>query len=755
MSAWQSLRPLFNRLPFVYRDVETPVNPSDVITDYWDELLVGLKSDIQNFYSRFLNPDSAPSEWLDWIAQLCGFSEDYWSPVWSEAIKRQLIKDSFTRVWLERGTKTGVDYWFDLFEIPSFNPGNSSETTWVQTFFRVGETTLPGTLGVNDFNWFIRLEDSIVRGGETWRLSERIKNLHTPVWTQAILGYKYFYLGRSALGEGVFDWLWEQAFPYKLQYESLIPEGENSTIALLQYLLENLGYAGEVSEYPVFQLGVSGFGTPLYRKHYIFVEHPYPETSLHGSNELIHTNQIADRFLTPDSNRKVIPCFDAFYVGASLCNQPLFPPGDYSERRTVTLTDSGESLSASYVDPDFDYPSKSVFTHLNDWVNAGYSRVLDALATLQFLLDRELPGNNSVHACEIVGEFRVGVSPLPAPVAAPPKLLALFEDNADWRSTPDWGKVENIFEWVLNYLDHAVGYEHFELGDSGLGEPVFPNSIEPFRYQRTVTLSPTTLERTYTDPYNPDPYPNRDVFDALSEWNGDVNEVGTTLGFAQWCLDRLLPDPSVISLREMPFFRVGSTPSENWIGEAPTLYAIVDGSAVTQGDGTWNEIDRILGLLCGRTGYFLCYESFELEATPLPHPIFDTTSPHTLRSATSNLTIGTTTYSEPDIDYEDKDAYVAAYNYLEPLEFESPSSIDEFSDYLEFVLSALGYSEVSVFSSNSSEYIILEIPYNGTIVCESTIWVRSKRISTKLNPHPVVIGHENLYLGFSPLPASL
>ena len=197
--AWNSGRPIYNRLPGVnggYFDEESD-NPADWLTVFWDELLVASKALVADVRDRQLDPQQCDVEWLDFLAALCGFTEDYWDPTWEESWKRQLISESFTNIWPNKGTQQVLERLLEIFEI--------NASIWQGSRFILGLTTLPGLLGSPEWRYYIRVGLEYERTSQQFKLAQRVNRLFGPAYCESDIVYERFYLGISQIGEPIFE----------------------------------------------------------------------------------------------------------------------------------------------------------------------------------------------------------------------------------------------------------------------------------------------------------------------------------------------------------------------------------------------------------------------------------------------------------------------------------------------------------------------------------------------------------------------
>ena len=109
--------PIWSRLPAEsqgYREddhAESDAEYYDVarmLTAFQDENLCGIKAQIDAFPQEYLNPDTARSDALDWLAQAVGLIREYWNPEWDEGFQRWMIKNAMN-LWPERGSGQALE----------------------------------------------------------------------------------------------------------------------------------------------------------------------------------------------------------------------------------------------------------------------------------------------------------------------------------------------------------------------------------------------------------------------------------------------------------------------------------------------------------------------------------------------------------------------------------------------------------------------------------------------------------------------
>ncbi len=160
--SWQLNRPIYLRLPNesgAYQGNEIV----DAITTPWDEQLVDIKNTLLNFNNDFINPDTARVDALDWLAQLSGFTGEYWDTNWTAAIKRELIKNSHTKIWSHKGTVMLLQYLLDLFGLDA--------VVYAENVWFIGITAIGSPVGGRTLYYAIKL---FIPGAENRQLPIRI-----------------------------------------------------------------------------------------------------------------------------------------------------------------------------------------------------------------------------------------------------------------------------------------------------------------------------------------------------------------------------------------------------------------------------------------------------------------------------------------------------------------------------------------------------------------------------------------------------
>lgn len=203
MSAWDEGRPIFKRLPqYGWQDQDPPI--ADWITDPYDRILIELQQAILNFPRDFIDPDTARSDALDWLAMLSGYWPTHWDTEWSDRIKREIIKNH-QFIWSYKGTQQELEYLFQLFGL--------DVTIEIQGAWRIGKTAIGNAIGGQLLSYSLLVNSTgkafYLRTSVQWKLIERLNRLFMPCWCAPIslngsfTHYDRFRVGLSAVGEPI------------------------------------------------------------------------------------------------------------------------------------------------------------------------------------------------------------------------------------------------------------------------------------------------------------------------------------------------------------------------------------------------------------------------------------------------------------------------------------------------------------------------------------------------------------------------
>lgn len=170
--AWNTGRPIFSRLPEVYKNNLV----ADYLTNFFDELLYKTKLKVDDI-PRQLNPLNCDSNWLDFLAPLCGFTGKYWDRSWQDNHKRNLLFNSYKKIWNNKGSKEGLSTVLSCFEIPH---AIGSRNDFILGFSKVGVDPL----GNSAYEYTIYLKNSY-RDTPQVKLVEKLNKLFGPCWCKS------------------------------------------------------------------------------------------------------------------------------------------------------------------------------------------------------------------------------------------------------------------------------------------------------------------------------------------------------------------------------------------------------------------------------------------------------------------------------------------------------------------------------------------------------------------------------------------
>jgi len=197
MSAWSEGRPIFLRLP---SDAERyQGNPAvDAITAPFDSILVSYKAAIDNFERDFLNADTARSDALDWLGQLCGFTGKFWQADWTDAQKRLLIKNSHSFIWANKGTERLLIWLLSVFAI---------DATVLSTgdFLADINAADDDSVGGDQLQYYLLMPITYQTTDKAWLLATRLNDLYMPVFCDSAIVYASFMADLSSADDPTFD----------------------------------------------------------------------------------------------------------------------------------------------------------------------------------------------------------------------------------------------------------------------------------------------------------------------------------------------------------------------------------------------------------------------------------------------------------------------------------------------------------------------------------------------------------------------
>lgn len=184
-------RPFYSSLPGINRGYywEEGGNVTDWITKPFDDKLLATKALVDDL-PRQLNPMTCDTEFLEFIAQLMGFSDGYWRSEWKEHQKRKLLSRALNFVWRYKGSIEVLQWLLEIFDI------DATVESYGGLFY--ADLTLTDTpIEGNGFTYFVIVKPVYERNSEEFIQARWLINKFTPVWTEVILGYDQFYTDLS------------------------------------------------------------------------------------------------------------------------------------------------------------------------------------------------------------------------------------------------------------------------------------------------------------------------------------------------------------------------------------------------------------------------------------------------------------------------------------------------------------------------------------------------------------------------------
>ncbi|MGJ3244929.1 MAG: hypothetical protein ACFE0I_02510 [Elainellaceae cyanobacterium] len=170
--AWASGQPIYERLPDAYKENEI----AKWLSDFWDELLIATKGQIDEIPDYLAIADSTPEDWLDFLAPLCGFTGGYWDRSWPIQSKVTLLRNAYTFIWVNKGSKAVLSFVLTALGIQNF--------VQVAGDFIIGTDQVGDPLGINPWEYVIILPESY-RNTDKHRLAQKIDRLYGPAWCKS------------------------------------------------------------------------------------------------------------------------------------------------------------------------------------------------------------------------------------------------------------------------------------------------------------------------------------------------------------------------------------------------------------------------------------------------------------------------------------------------------------------------------------------------------------------------------------------
>jgi len=108
LSAWQTGRPIYSRLP--NRNGIYENDTSDWVTAFWDAKITELRTKIDDIKTRQINPLICDPEWLDYLSVIYGWNSKHWQKSWAVESKRLLLSRSLDFIWERKGNREVLVY---------------------------------------------------------------------------------------------------------------------------------------------------------------------------------------------------------------------------------------------------------------------------------------------------------------------------------------------------------------------------------------------------------------------------------------------------------------------------------------------------------------------------------------------------------------------------------------------------------------------------------------------------------------------
>lgn len=170
-------RPLFDKLPTVFRDLETEHGQiTDALTRWVDELLIGLGDRLTSMPNDYADPMTAPADYLDTIATGLPISvfSDFWAAGWDESIKRALLANgAYINQW--RGDRRALERVLEIFGFSGVQI--APKTGWI-----VGKTPLPAPPGGTIYDYQLRIPARYGRGTYERSIIDAATRWALPLW---------------------------------------------------------------------------------------------------------------------------------------------------------------------------------------------------------------------------------------------------------------------------------------------------------------------------------------------------------------------------------------------------------------------------------------------------------------------------------------------------------------------------------------------------------------------------------------------
>ena len=191
--SWERNRPVYHKLPTDSGDWQG--NPIvDYLTSFWDNLLVGSKSAVDDPDQWLGNPDQIDPYFLDWIAiGLCGYAA-FWDPDLPDQVRRELIR-SYPEI------RDRVSYNSANTLVKAIIPDGAIDRVELA---RAGTARagLAYTYDPRDNRYWIRVPHTIPRDGVIWQTLNRVIRNWLPIGLGRVQ-YHPSAIGYTVIGDSI------------------------------------------------------------------------------------------------------------------------------------------------------------------------------------------------------------------------------------------------------------------------------------------------------------------------------------------------------------------------------------------------------------------------------------------------------------------------------------------------------------------------------------------------------------------------
>lgn len=187
-------RPIYARLPRAKYNIEDQANPSNWLTRWFDEMLMGLKADLDDL-PRQLDATTCDPEWLDFVAALSGFTGQYWDKNWPLSAKRTIAENA-NEIWANKGSRETLEFLFAAFALQT--------QIYMTDGFYADVTELDGWLEQGSYFFAVLVPLTYLRESYSFKLVEKLTRLFSPIFCDSIVCYDGWYADFSVCGDLVF-----------------------------------------------------------------------------------------------------------------------------------------------------------------------------------------------------------------------------------------------------------------------------------------------------------------------------------------------------------------------------------------------------------------------------------------------------------------------------------------------------------------------------------------------------------------------